>query len=440
MVYNVLPNIRSNQVRGGGGITSYSKDSKGVTRKRFSQICAVLLLLLLLPAFLDTLPLELRSKALAGGMAGLQPGQPIFESISPSDLSEPVILRPDPAGRGTLRIQTSIIPELQQYLVRKVEGNISPWVVICCMDPVSGRVLAMAESDKEGSGIKLTTELLAPAASIFKIITAAGAIEKCGFRPGASFCYNGRKHTLYKSQLKDKKNRWTQEVTLEEAFSESINPVFGKIGVNCLKRQGLLELAARFGWDRDIPFEWQVKRSRIKVGHHPYNWAEVSSGFNKETRITVLHGALITAAVVNDGVMMRPSFIDSISNDRDGIIYQSSFGPFLRPVSSRTAGWIQEMMKSTITRGTARRSFAGWKRDRILKNLVLGGKTGTIDSPDNKYRYDWFCGFAKEPESGRCLVVSALVVHHEVLGFKAARLARMAIKRYFELLDSKRAE
>ncbi len=369
----------------------------------------------------------------------MSPGQPLFETITPSDLVQPVILREDPSGRGSLQIETSIIPELQAYLLKKVDGNVSPLVVICCLDPLSGRVLAMAESDKEGRGLRLTTELVVPAASIFKIVTAAGAMEKCGFRPGASFCYNGRKHTLYKSQLKDKRNRWTQTVTLEEAFAESINPVFGKIGVNCLKRRGLLELAARFGWDRDIPFEWHVERSVIEIDDDPYNWAEVASGFNKRTRISVLHGALMMAAVVNDGVMMRPSFIDKISNEKDGILYQSSFGPFLKPVSSTTAKGLQEMMKRTITNGTARRAFYGWRRDRILKDLEIGGKTGTIDSPDNEYRYDWFCGFARQKLGSRTLVVSALVVHHEVLGFKAAKLAKMAIRKYFEIIKSKEA-
>jgi hypothetical protein len=40
-----------------------------------------------------------------------------------------------------------------------------------------------------------------PAASLFKIVTAAAAVEEKGYTAGSRFKFNGYKHTLYKRQL-----------------------------------------------------------------------------------------------------------------------------------------------------------------------------------------------------------------------------------------------
>ncbi len=370
--------------------------------------------------------------AMAGGTA-ISPSRlnSLFNSISPYDLASSPVIQKRIHNRE-YSLFTFIDVELQSYLMRKVEGNISPMVMICCIDPVSGRVLAVAESDKTGGRKRLITQLLAPSASLFKIVTAAAAMESCGFRPKATFCFNGKKHTLYKKQLNDDKNRWTQTVSLDEAFAQSINPIFGKIGINCLKKDGLLKAARQFGWGMEIPFELPVAKSIIKISDQEYNWAEIASGFNKDTRITALHAALIAAAIANEGVMMRPLFIDSVRDHDNMMVYQSAFGPILKPVDRDTALAMRLMMRKTVTSGTAKKSFRGWKRDKVLKELEIGGKTGTINSRDNRFRYDWFCGYAWRPSDDRMLAVGALIVHADPLGFKASLLAKMAFRKYFQ--------
>jgi len=330
---------------------------------------------------------------------------------------------------------TTINQSLQAYLDSLYEDSIGAMSAIVCIDPISGRIAAMSGFDRMTPFSRVWTSRLVPSASLFKIVTAAGAMELHLLGPRSSLYFNGRRHTLYKYQLEDKKNRYTTKVTLAEAFAKSINPVFGKLGISILGREGILEMARRFLWESPIPFELPVKVSPLEIGPDPYNLAEVASGFNRKTRITALHEALISAAVANGGVIMAPSFIDSVVEKGGEMVYQNRFYPLKRAVNPKTARLLNQLMQETVKSGTAKRAFRGWKKDKVLSRLVIGGKTGTIDSDDHRFRYDLFTGFACSSKTGRCLAVGVFVAHEGVLGRRSASYARLAFRKYFEIIE-----
>ena len=136
------------------------------------------------------------------------------------------------AGRDFVAT-TTINQGVQRYIDSITRTAISAAISIVCIDPVSGRIIAMSGFDRSDSGCRVWTERLFPSASLFKIVTAAGAIELFGMTGDSVFTFNGGKHTLYRYQLKNIRNKYSNVVTLKEAFSESINPVFGKIGIVC---------------------------------------------------------------------------------------------------------------------------------------------------------------------------------------------------------------
>jgi len=141
-----------------------------------------------------------------------------------------------------LIVSTSLDPSLQNYLQKKIDKSTSRYVGIVAMDPSTGRILSMVSFDKTDPSNNPCIDSAFPAASIFKIVTAAAAIEKCGFNLNSKFSYNGGKYTLYKSQLKNKTNKYTNRITLKDSFAQSVNPVFGKIGEHHLGKNNLEEL------------------------------------------------------------------------------------------------------------------------------------------------------------------------------------------------------
>ncbi len=332
------------------------------------------------------------------------------------------------SANGPLQVDTSLDPSLQNYLMDKLDRDHSRYVGVVVMDPRSGRVLAMVGYNRLAAAEDPCTRVLYPAASIFKIVTASAAIEKLGLNSGSTLRYNGRKHTLYKSQLKDRNNRYTRRITLRDSFAQSINPVFGKLGANQLKGDTLAAYAHRFGFGRSIDFEVPVTPSTLVVSDEPYQWAEVASGFNQTTRITPLHGAMIVSAAVNGGRLMEPTVVERIVG-RDGrTLYRGAATVADRAISEKTSRTLQQLMVTTVRKGTARKMFRGWSRDKVLSKLTLGGKTGSINVDP---RYDWFVGFARDKNGGQILVVSAVVAHHKLIGRRAGQYARMAMTYYF---------
>jgi cell division protein FtsI/penicillin-binding protein 2 len=207
--------------------------------------------------------------------------------------------------------------------------------------------------------------------------------------------------------------------------------VFGKLGANYLGAPILEEYAEAFGFNRHIEFEISVSTSTVNFSDEPYQWAEIASGFNRETTMSPLHGAMMTAAILNHGKLPEPTIVDTITDDGGKIIYRSHLKTINQAISPQASEMINHLMTATIKSGTARKAFRGHRRDRILSRLNIGGKTGSIGGESPHDRFDWFVGFAEEKQGDQKIVISAVVAHENYIGTRAYYYARMAIKHYF---------
>ena len=332
---------------------------------------------------------------------------------------------------AVFRVETSIDLSLHNFLQEKAEKSIARNIGIVCMDPYTGSILSMVGLDKTDASINPCVNSRFPAASIFKIVTAAAAIEQCGFNWNSKLSFNGRKHTLYRSQLKEKKNKYTNDVTFMDSFAQSINPVFGKIGYLYLKKDHLKAYALIFGFNQAFNFEVGLDPSIFSISDDPYQWAEIASGFNHETNITPLHGALIASVISNQGKLVEPTIVEKIMDEEGEVVYQGEPVVVRRAIAPDTANTVARLMEETINTGTFRRTFREYKKNRTLSKLDIGGKSGSIASPSNHVRYDWFVGFAKEKEGNKKMALSVLVTHQKYIGKRAGDFARMAMEKYF---------
>lgn len=332
---------------------------------------------------------------------------------------------------GTFRVQTTLDESLQEHLLRNLNSAHARYISIVALEPFSGRIVGMVSFDKLDPSRNTCLEDLYPAASIFKIVTAAAAVEAHGLGPESELYFNGGKYTLYRSQLTDQRNRHSNQTSLAESFAESINPVFGKIGIHQLGRDGLADFAEAFGFRRPIPFDLPLPISDLVIEEEPFQWAEVASGFNRTTLISPLHGSLIAAAIVNGGVMVEPTIVEEILDAAGNLIYRAQPPGAHSVISPHTSQALKPMMAATVASGTARNLFRGYRTDKILSQVDLGGKTGSISNTERSARFDWFVGYALDPDRRAGLVVSVVVAHEEYIGVRAAQYARMAMTRYF---------
>jgi hypothetical protein len=320
---------------------------------------------------------------------------------------------------------------LQQRLVESMDRKNSRHIGIVALEPDSGRVVTMASFDKTTAPLNPCLSDQYPAASLFKIVSAVAAAEKKGYRAGTVLKYNGYAHTLYKKQLKETNNKYTNRISFQNAFAKSVNPVFGKIGALYLKGDALAEYAEIMGFNRQLPFELPMPPSHFSPSDKPYRWAELASGFNRETTISPLHAAVLAGAVVNGGQLVEPTVIAAMRNEVQDVVYRSAPRVWARVMGPDTVETLGHLMETTIRSGTGRKVFRSQRRDKVLSKLIIGGKTGSIYNRAHDARFDWFAGYAREKGGDISLAIAVVVAHEEYIGRRAGEYARIAFRHYF---------
>lgn len=350
-------------------------------------------------------------------------------------LAEPTVLDVD--GQRYF-IHTAIYPKLQKYILKTVKRSRTLQSAVVVMDPHDGRLLSIVNHDANGQSANLCLQAEFPAASLFKIVTAAAALEGAGLGLNQRLYYRGSKHTLYKSQLKTKKDRWTTETKLRKAFASSNNAVFGKIGIYHLGQGRLMRYSDKFFFNRPIASDLPLAVSRVHVPADDFGLAEIASGFNKDTLISPLHAALLAAIAVNQGNMPRPTLVESIRDESNKVIYQAPRPVRSSTVNPETARDLKELMQDAVRYGTSRTAFRKLRRKKRFKDFDLGAKTGTINDRQDRYKYDWVTAFALAPNGAGSICVSVLAVHGKILGTRSTELTRAIVDYYFSTVGTKK--
>ncbi len=310
----------------------------------------------------------------------------------------------------------SIDGDLQRYIAATVRKYRVSFGAVAVMDAYNGDILALYGKDHGGEdcGIPLDAFL---AASVFKIVTASAAIER-GMTPLSPVTYRGSPYTLYKGQLEARDDRWSQQITLAQAFAKSNNVVFGKLGTHYLGEHPILLEAMRLGFWKPVMRECWSEPSAVFIPESQYNLAEMACGFNHETRMSPVHAAQIISAVVNGGRMVTPRLLRTLDVEST------------RVMNDAKAESMRFMMAETLKTGTYANGFKACKYDRVMKELELGAKSGSIDSRNPEGRLNWFVGYAEHPERG-AITIACLLVRDAYYLIKADDMARMIIKQYF---------
>jgi penicillin-binding protein A len=129
--------------------------------------------------------------------------------------------------------QYTIDLESQDY-AKKIFSQWKPdYGALAVMDAHTGAILTLVSYTAElGFNSNLIRNNEFPAASVFKIVTATAAIDQKLMTPDTVIPFNGRGTTLYRSNVMNTDtNRWTRYPSLRKAFGQSVNTVFGKMGI-----------------------------------------------------------------------------------------------------------------------------------------------------------------------------------------------------------------
>jgi len=328
-------------------------------------------------------------------------------------------------------LQYTFDPKLQEDMETAFKVYHPDYGAFVAIDASTGRVLAMVSHAEDKDMLEhLALRASFPSASVFKMVTASAAIAERHLTGDSLVSFDGRSHTLYKSQiLKTAHNRWTRTITLKQAFAQSVNTVFGKLGAYTVGANQLRDYADRFGFNRKIAADFPIEEGKAAIADNPFSLAETASGYTRENTMSPMQGALMAAAIVNDGRMMEPFLIQSVHAMDGSSLYKAE--PKLAGVSvdPTTAAEVRRMGSETVTRGTSRKSFRNFFRGKFA-DVDVGGKTGSLMGMSPPGKYDWFVGWAYRGDQK--IAIAALTIHGKLWRVKSSFLARMAIEKYFK--------
>ncbi len=328
------------------------------------------------------------------------------------------------------KVQYSFDHKLQKVMENLFRTYNPDYGAFVALDAYTGKILSMVSySRSKNIPYNITLHASFPSASVFKVVTAAAAIEAHKVSANTVISFNGRNHTLYRGQiLKSDITRWTRFITLKEAFARSINTVFGKIGAFTVGSEGMRQYADRFGFNHKIQADMPIQEGHAWIPEDAWGLAESASGYTKDNTMSPLQGALIAASVANNGIMMEPYIVESIMSDQNLPLYLAEPRVSSITMDPATASEVKSLMKETVLHGTSRGSFRGFFR-KDLTFLNVGGKTGSLTGYEPRGKYDWFVGYADN--GPRRFAVAALTIHEKLWRVKSSYLARLAMESYF---------
>ncbi|MFE0651520.1 peptidoglycan D,D-transpeptidase FtsI family protein [Streptomyces sp. NPDC059534] len=298
---------------------------------------------------------------------------------------------------------------------------------VVAIEPKTGKILAMAstpsydpssfagysgkdekawvalEKDKNKPKLNRAIREIYPPGSVFKVVTAAAALENGKITDINAPTDTPEPYILPLSTVPMKNHaRGCKNASLNQALEVSCNSVFAKLGDE-VGRDKMVEMAEKFGFNAEQFVPVRAAASVYDKKMDRGGNAQSSIGqFNTAT--TPLQMAMVTAAIANDGKLMKPYMIDQLRAPNLDILKQNEPEEMSRPVSPANAQLLQQMMENVVTDGT------GGNADLNMDGVKVGGKTGTAQHGEKnaKRPYAWFISYAKTAE-GSPVAVAVVV-------------------------------
>ena len=275
------------------------------------------------------------------------------------------------------------------------------------------------------AGVTPTTQILAPNGYIpttgASVSSCNGDVRNCIENFDGETCQNGK------------------TASLEYALAKSCNTAFAALAVDQLHGPAIADEAKLFGFDPDSQLTIPMGVSNSTLGppsdlDDPGTLAHISFG-QQSVGITPLEAAMMSAAVANNGTLMRPYLVAKEEAADLSVIKQTKPTQLSQVLDVTLDQELQQMMEGVVT------SPEGTAHSAKIDGVTVGGKTGTADvgatSASNVEPDAWFTGFALQGSTPRIAVAviieNAGVNGNEVTGGEAAApVAKAVIQAYLK--------
>lgn len=283
--------------------------------------------------------------------------------------------------------------------------------------------LSMAGSPLEKQAPELAVQTWAPAASVFKVITASAILEE-GVHPKTKLCYHGGLRGVDISNLSDSPRLDGACNTLGYALAKSQNALIAKFSHKHLNPMKLGKMATTFGFGTAPNFALVADDSTLELPSDRLAFAQVAAGFWK-SKLSPISGALVANLVASGGMEVSPRIVSEI-REKQRVIPVLSAKP-VRVLPAKTAKSVAQMMSGTVRFGTGYKGFHDAKGKPLLGEIKVAGKTGSLTQSDPEYlAFSWFVGFSNPDDPD--ITIAVLLGNAAKWHLKAHTVARLVLQ------------
>jgi peptidoglycan glycosyltransferase len=325
--------------------------------------------------------------------------------------------------RGAV-VETTIDPVVQQAATEALGDQRG---AVVALDPRTGAVLAMVSSpsfdpnalasQNRDQATAARQQLLAdparplenraiggrlyPPGSVFKLVTAAAALESGKFTensvlPGPAEL-DLPQTTVTLPNSGGRPCGPNDQVSLTDATRISCNTAFGALGLE-LGGNTIRQQAQEFGFEQDVRIPMRVSPSTLPADMNPPQTAQAAIG-QYDVRVTPMQVALVSAGIANGGSVMQPNAIRAVRSQDAELIDELQPRQLSEAVSPDTAAALTRMMVTVVNDGTGTAAQ--------IPGVTVAGKTGTAQHAKGRPPHAWFTGFApaEDPKVAVAVVV-----------------------------------
>lgn len=264
-------------------------------------------------------------------------------------------------------------------------------VGIIVSETSTGKIKAMVQKNESMANVNLGIEQLGyEPGSIFKVLTETVALDMGIIKLDDVFSCTGE--ICQKNGI----SHGHGDLTVQEALNISCNDVFAKIG-NLIGYDDMMEYLNKMNMFESVLNIKGINRTEAS-GVKP----TIENGMNnisigQTILVTPIQMSGIYNTIVNNGVYIKPTFVESIIDEEDNIIKE--YKNEENRVFSETAAKItQESMIEVISKGSG--------FEAKVSDTKVGGKTGT-STGNGGTNHGWFAGYFQYDNNNYTIVVVA---------------------------------
>ncbi len=347
------------------------------------------------------------------------------------------------AGTAGNDVKLTINSTVQKAAQEALSGYKGACVV---MDPETGAVLAMASSptydandveeilssgsSDSSSLYNRATQALYSPGSTFKIVSLTTALEENIAKEDTTYD-SPSKLDIGGGVVTNFNNASYGSITLARATELSSNTVYAQLG-DAIGPQKLVSSSEEFGFNQALKFDLPLAKSLMPDPDEMTQWETAWAAAGEPVgehespagpQATVLQMALVGCAIANDGTIMQPYLVDSVSNAEGKNSYRATPTTLSTVCSSSVAKRVKSVLEGVVNKGTGTAAQ--------ISGVQIAGKTGTAETGKEKDDR-WFVGMGPSED---CSVVVAIVLEEagEQLSGGAAGRAKGVLEAALEV-------